>query len=147
MKIIFKIIPKKIYLNLLRYNKTLQNHLDLTIQNYESFYKEYNQIELEIIPKENFDSFESKFMNIEKEEKPYFHCFFNDEEEESKSLGRKQISKIKVKIDSEIKSLKGLFDSCFDLTEINFIKFNRKDFTDFSDMFKMCLNLTTIKYK
>ena len=76
LQTIFEMIPRIKFLNMIKNSKSFQKKLDLTIQDYYSFYKEYMQIELEIIPTGGFGSFESKFMNIEKSVLPYFHCFF-----------------------------------------------------------------------
>ena len=103
-KTIFQNMTIKNFLNILRYNKAYQKRLNLTIQYYATFYREYQQIELDIITEENFDSKKYKFMIIDPKDRNYFHCFFNDEQEESQRLARENISKIKVKIDPELKS-------------------------------------------
>ena len=63
-------------LELIRYNKKLQNSLNKSIESYI----EYTKIEIEINPKEGR---EGEFINIEDEkDKPFFHIFFDDNNEE-----------------------------------------------------------------
>ena len=56
---IYNIIPKKKKLTIVKYNKRIQNRLNLSIKDY----KEYCEIEIEIIPiKDKY----GKFINIKK---------------------------------------------------------------------------------
>ena len=79
----------KISLEIVKYNKYLQQRLKLNINNYEEFCQKYSSIELEIIPnnyKDNKDKY-NKFINItDKENEPYIHIFFNDNKEETKNI-------------------------------------------------------------
>ena len=135
LKKIFDNLHQKKLLEIIRYNKYLQNRLGKDINNF----KEYLRIEIEIIPKNNRTF---KFINISNES--YFHIYFNDNKEEIKVNSIKEkdkIDKIKIIIDKEINSLEGLFKKCDEIEEINFIKFNRKDITNMSYMFYECSSL------
>ena len=130
-------------LELIRYNKKLQNSLNKNINNYI----DYTKIEVEIIPKSGR---EGEFINIRNEnDKPFFHIFFdgNDEEEKRNYLTKAdEVEKIKIIIDNKIKSFSGLFKSCEVIKSINFTKFNRKNITDMSYMFTGCYSLETITF-
>ena len=144
---IFSYINQNKYLEIIRHNNALQTRLNITLKDYETFYKDYNQIEIEIKPIEYIEKREY-FINCENEDKSFFHIYFDDEKEERNQffLGEQEskVSKIIIKIDIGLKSLERLFDSIFILKEVTFIKFNRKDFTNMSKMFNMCINLTKI---
>ena len=130
-------------LELIRYNKKLQNSLNKSIESYI----EYTKIEIEINPKEGR---EGEFINIEDEkDKPFFHIFFDDNNEEEKRYYLTKsdaIRKIKIIIDSNIKSFRRLFLGCEVIHSINFIKFNRRNITDMSYMFTGCSCLEKINF-
>ena len=130
-------------LDIIRYNKKLQNNLNKNID----FYKEYTNIEIEIIPKENQSG---DFINISKENKSYCHIYFDEENSEIKRnyfTQNDMVKKIKVVIESKIKSFNELFRGCEYLENIKFIKFNRKDITDMSHMFIGCSSLKELNLK
>ena len=133
-----KYVLKKIFvnineiksLNIIRNSKKFQSLLGITIANYESAYKEYSKIEIEVSLNEDNKVDFNKF--IEKvNENPYFH--FENKENDNKYI---------LNIDVEVESLEGLFDGYLSINEINFIKFNRKDIKNMSKMFNSCINLT-----
>ena len=69
-------IKKK--LEIVKYNKRIQNRLNLCIKDY----KDYCEIEIEIIPvKDKY----GKFININKNDILYYHIYFNDKKEEIKN--------------------------------------------------------------
>ena len=142
LKLIFQNIKQNQYLELIKYNKNIQNKLDKSLEDY----KEYSRIEIDLRPIINY-AVDNKFINLNDNEKQYIHIFFNNNKKERKSCilqAKPKIQKIKIKLDYEIKSLKGLFKNCQCLEEINFIKFNRKDIIDMSEMFNGCKNLNKI---
>ena len=147
---IFRCMESYKYLHLIRYNKKIQNFLDLTIKDFELAYKDFNKIIIEIIADQEFQSISrskhTKWGNCSKEDAQYVHTYFNDEKEEflKTKIVPEEISKIKLIIDSGLKTFKGFFESIFLLKEINIIRFKRNDITDISRMFYMCVNLTTI---
>ena len=123
LKNIFEFDPHKTYLNLLKYNKKLQNKLKLSI---DSYYKAYSQIEIEVIPIDDLFSEKNKFINRRKEYKSSYHIFFNEEEKEiDRDYITKddKVSKIKIIIDFEVTSLKELFSECCYIKEIKFTNF------------------------
>ena len=140
---IFIILQKKNLLEIIKYNKKLQKRLNIDINSY----KEYLQIEIEIIPAENkYDD----FICFNKEDRKYYHIYFdnNDKEINKTSLNKKdEVSKIKIIIDHQVKSFNKLFYFCECIKSINFKKFNRKNITDMSHMFSWCLSLEQINLK
>ena len=84
-------ILSKIYINLVKkkslqifqYNKKLQNRLNLDIKNYKEYYEAFMLIEIEIIPCSNKYG---KFININENDKIYYHIYFNDNKEETKNI-------------------------------------------------------------
>ena len=145
---IFAFVPKKIYLKLGYYNKNLQEKLKLSIEEYKKF---SYQIEIEIIPDLNAlkkDELKNEFININnKKDKPFFHIYFDEDKKEINRnyLKKKEkVKKIKVLIDMEVNSLEELFNELQCVKEIKFIKFNRRDFTNYSYMFFNCTNLINL---
>ena len=124
-------------LNIIRYNKFLQNKLNIDIISY----KEATKIIIEIIPGEDFYG---DFIIIPFKQEKFFHIYFNDNEEEIKRnhfiFEDYKPKKVKVIIDREILSLRNLFYRSQNEI-INFIKFNRKDINDMSYMFYNCEKL------
>ena len=77
---IFSYLQKKVSYEIIKYNKKIQNRLDISLKDYKDYYEIYSDIELIIIPdgKNN-----GKFINIiNKEDDPLFHVYFNDSKEE-----------------------------------------------------------------
>ena len=136
---IFNNLQEKKLLEIIKYNKSLQTKLNKDINDYKNFLK----IEIEVIPaKYEY----GEFINI-KEAKRYYHIYFNDNKEETEKnyiTKDDEVTKIKIIIDQDIKSLNGLFRRCKCIEKINVIKFNRKDFTDMSFMFSNCSLLKEI---
>ena len=127
-------------LSIIRYNKTLQNRLDIGLKDY----KEYCQIEIEIgiIP-----FYLGKFINIKNNDKSYYHFYINDDKIETKRnviINDDEADTIKIVLDIEIKSLNGLFKDCKCIEKINFINFNRNDVVNMSNLFGGCTQLKKI---
>ena len=75
---IYDNMTKKKKLQIVKYNKRIQNRLNLSIKDY----KEYREIEIEIIPiKDKY----GKFINIKENDELYYHIYFNDNNEEIKN--------------------------------------------------------------
>ena len=97
------------FLSIIKYNKAIQNKLDITCKDFQK----YSLIEIEIIPVENeFGA----FINIlNQDEKQYFHIYFDDNKLEAKKNyldeGDK-VNKIKIIIEHPVKSFRALFYSC-----------------------------------
>ena len=109
-------MTKKKKLEIVKYNKRMQNRMNLSVKDY----KEYCEIEIEIIPKK--DEY-GKFIYIKEKDKLYYHIYFNDNKEEIKNkyeiYQNDKVKKIKIIIDDEVKSLEKLFENCFYIESIN----------------------------
>ena len=129
-------IKKK--LDIVKHNKKIQNRLNLSTKDY----KEYCKIEIEIIPKK--DEY-GKFININENDKLYYHIYFNDNKEEIKNkyeINKKdKVTNIKIIIDYQVKSFKHLFSWCNCIESINFKKFYRNNISDMSWIFSECYSL------
>ena len=151
LKIIIKNhLRKKTYFALAKINKKLQKKLDMNLDTYKHYFK---IIEIELFP--------ISYLQLELENKYYFikiknnrescHIYFNDNKE--KKITRNyitkddKVNKINIELDEGIKTLNGLFYECDVLKEIKFTKFNRNDFTDFSNMFYGCRFLSSLDIK
>ena len=75
---IYNNIPIKKKLGIVKYNKKVQNRLNLSIKDYKKYYEE---IEIEIIPAK--DKY-GRFINIQENDKLYYHIYFNEDEKEIK---------------------------------------------------------------
>ena len=113
---------------IIRYNKTLQNKIDLNLRDYINI---SSRIEIEIYPIENTDIF---YINLSKPEKgDNFYYYFNDDKKGIKDYDyfiqiNDKIKKINVIIEYENLSFNniGLFEGCKYIRKINFIKFKKR---------------------
>jgi len=140
LKEIFFYLNKYKYFEIIRYNKYIQNKIEIGLNDY----KEYLKIEIEIIPKKNRAKKPINFINVSNEKRSSYHIYFNDSTIETKrtDLTRNDdVSKIKIILDYEFKSFKGLFSDCKNCEKIIFKKINRRDIKDMSNMFKYCNSL------
>ena len=140
--IIIKQIAKNLeeikFLQIIRYNKKIQNRVNKTL----NYYKDLSTIRIEIIPVKNEYG---TFINCE--DYNNYHIYFNDNEKEIKRNSIEafeKVSKINVIIDYKIKSLKELFMGCECIEKINFTNFRRKDITDMSYIFYGCSSIKQI---
>ena len=116
---IYDNMSKKKKLIIVKYNKRIQNRLNLSIQDY----KEYCEIEIEIIPiKDKY----GKFIYIKEKDKLYYHIYFNDNKKEIKNKYEikegDKVKKIKIIIDYQIKSFEKLFYDCECIESIDSIE-------------------------
>ena len=106
------------------------------------YYSEkYSSIEIEIKPVN--DEY-GKFINFKKEDEKYYHIYLNNNKEEIKmnNINKyEEIKIIKIIIDYQVKSFKGLFGSCDCIESIYFKKFYRNNITNMSGMFCRCSSL------
>ena len=119
-------------------NKRIQNRLNLDVKDY----KEYCEIEIEIIPiKDEY----GQFININNKDKLYYHIYFNNSKKEIKNKyiikEKHKVTKIKIIIDYQVKSFYKLFYWCTCIESINFKKFYRNNITYMSFMFRGCSSL------
>ena len=138
---IFDYLQEKTFLEIIRYNKKLQKSTKTSINDYKSFHN----IKIELIPTENFKVGDI-FINFI-DERSSFHIFFDNSDEEIKLnyfTKIEKISKIRITLDTNIKSLRGLFKECKCLKEIYFTKFDNKNITDLGEMFQGCISLTKL---
>ena len=71
----FEFMTERKSLETIRYNKSIQKRIDISINNYKAYSEKYSSIELDIIPmKGKYDN----FINNNEEDKKYFHIYFND---------------------------------------------------------------------
>ncbi len=141
LKQIFTHLSTRISLSLVRYNKNIKSKLNIT----QKDYKKYCQIEVEIIPK-----WSGKFINFtnDKEEK-FFHIYFDKSKEEAFRnylTTEDKVKKIKIIIDSQIKSFYKLFQDCKCIKSINFKKFYRNNINNMDSMFSGCSDLKKNKF-
>ena len=146
LKKIFDNLKHNILLNIIRYNKGLQNKLNKDINDY----KDLLSIEIDIIPvREKIGN--SKFIHIDEKESytSFYRFYLNDNKEETKKNyieEKDKVTKIKVIIDYQKKSLKEQFKECEFIKEIYFIKCNNKNIIDMSYMFSGCRFLQKIDF-
>ena len=130
---------KRKNLKFFKYNKNVQNRLNLSSKDYKAYSEE---IEIEIIPTKDIFG---KFININNNDKLFYHIYFNDNKEEIKNKyeieEEDKVTKIKIIIDYQVKSFKGLFSWCYCIKSINFKKFYRNNITNMNSMFRGCSSL------
>jgi hypothetical protein len=132
-------IKKK--LEIVKYNKRIQNRINLRVKNYKEYSETFTPIEIEIIPTKGKYG---EFININEDDKLYYHIYFNDNKEEIKNKyiikeeddvtkqeyyieEEDKVTKIKIIIDYQVKSFKDLFSECKCIESINFKKFYRNN--------------------
>ena len=133
-------MTKQKKLEIVKYNKKVQNRLDLGVKDYKEYSETFTPIEIEIIPAK--DKYGFFFINIDVNDELYYHIYFNDNKEEIKKKYITQkyffgetakhiyfiseedkVTKIKIIIDYQVKSFKELFYKCRCIKSINFKKF------------------------
>ena len=62
-------------LEIIEYNKNFQKRINISINHYKAYSETKASIELDIIPKKGEYG---EFINIKKEDKKFFHIYFND---------------------------------------------------------------------
>ena len=77
---VFENIKRNKSLTIIKYNKKMQNRLNINIKDYKEYSELYSSIEIEIIPIKNEYG---EFINI-KGDKSYYHIYFNDDKKEIK---------------------------------------------------------------
>ena len=134
---LYDTMPKKKKLEIVNYNKRIQTRLNLSVKDYKEYSKAYSSIELELVPAKGKLG---EFINIDENDKLYFHIYFNDNKEEIKNKYRinktegmtkheyyieeeDKVTKIKIIIDYQVKSFQKLFYGCECIESINFKKF------------------------
>ena len=147
---LFDFMNERMSLEIIKYNINLQKRMNININNYKDYSEIFSSIELEIIPLQNKCG---KFLNINEEDKIYFHIYFNNNKEEIKKtelIEEDKISKINIIIDYQIISFYELFYNCECIESIKFKKFYRNNIIYMGGMFSECsslkqLNLSSFK--
>ena len=75
-------MTKKKKLEIVKYNKRMQNRINLNVKNYKEYSETFTPIEIEILPTK--DKYR-KFINIKENDKLYYHIYFNDNKKEIKN--------------------------------------------------------------
>ena len=141
---IFDHMAKKKALEIIKWNKKIQQRLNLDIKNYKDYSQRYSSIEIEL---KLADNQYGKFINISHEYKDYYHIYFNNSTEEEDKINIDEddnVQSIKIKIDYQIISLNELFLNCDCISSINFKKFSRNNIIYMSAMFSGCSSLKQI---
>jgi len=140
---IFKYIPEGQYLKILNHNKKMQKRLKISL---EDFKNNLNQMIIEMKSKNNASINNLKLNFIGEPNK--LHIYSVEENKDINKNGNISGEAIKIRLvidyDKKMNLLKGLFKSCTDIETLSFIKFNRRDILDMSDMFMNCESLTKI---
>ena len=96
------------YFKIIKYNKQIQKRLNISPDDYRDF----SIIKIELIPIENKSG---NFINIfNEEDRPYYHIYFDNDRKDKNRYYLKDddnAKKIMIKIDSQVKSLRNLFNS------------------------------------
>ena len=120
---IYANMNKKKSLEIIKYNKNIQNRINFSINDYKEYSKLFSSIEIEIIP---VSKIYDKFINLNRNEELFYHIYFNDNEEEIKHKYKideeDKVTKIKIIINYPIKSFKELFNNCMFIKSIYFKK-------------------------
>ena len=141
LKKVFDIMKKNKSLKIIKYNKKLQNRLNISINDYKEYTQIYSLIEIELKLDLNKYNNNDKFINISDNKKDYFHIYFDNSNEEIKRNYLEEddeVKTIRIIIDYHVKSFKGLFKNCSCISSILFKKFYRNNITDMSYMFYGC---------
>jgi len=146
LKQILENLHKKRLLQIIKYSKIIQEKINIGVNDF----KKYNEIEIEIfgyICDKNQNKI--SFINIPEADRPYYHIYFNNDENESKYdffSSDEKLIKIRIIIDYNIKSFDKLFHMCIGVRKISFIRFNRKNITSMYSMFSGCPYLREINF-
>ena len=109
LKKLYDYLKMKRFLEIVKYNKNIQQRVNIDINTFKEYIEKYSSIEIEIIPNENRSS---RFINrdIDKEDGLYYHIYFNDnKEKEIRKNCLKEgdhVSKINIIIDYQVNSFK-----------------------------------------
>ena len=145
LKEIFGNIRKGTLYKTIRYNKRLQNKLNITKKDYKDFGKIIIELYTNGCPSTDRPIFiYNNCLNLN-----YYHFYFNEDKNEQKEKKiyydiNRNVKKIRIELDYEVKSLCLLFKLCESIKAIHFLKFNRSDIRNIDRMFWKCDNLKEI---
>ena len=143
-------------LKIVKYNKNLQEKLNINLE----YYKKYFDIVIDIyLDKNNFTKRENiiKFINTENIYRGSINVFFKYNNDNNYGLFvneniyitkklRMNLEKIIVILKNDLNNFEKLFYRCFCIKRIDFLKFNRKDITSMKFMFTECTFLREINF-
>ena len=139
---------KRKLLEIIKYNKKIQQRLNININHYKECCETYSSIEIDILPIPKKYGIFIYFENEEDEK--YYHIYFNNNKEEeikrTELYEGENVSKINIIIDYQIKSFKNLFYYCQCVKSIYFKKFYRNNITNMSCMFYNCSSLEELNF-
>ena len=141
IKKIFNYMRKNKPFKIMKYNKKLQKRLNLSINDYKECNQLYTNIEIEL---KFVNNKYGNFINIPKNDKKYYHIYFDNSNEEINRDYLNENDKVKtinIIIDYQVLSLKKLFYKCKFIYSIFFKKFFRINISDMSYMFYECSSL------
>ena len=144
LKKTFDILPINKFLQIIKCNKKIKKRLNIAVNDYKEYSEIYSTIIIEMKIKSINDEFD-KFINIPNDEmKPYFHIFDYDTKKEINidDLSKnKDLTRIEINIDYQVKSFENLFRDCELIESIYFKKFYRNNINNMSNMFSGCSSL------
>ena len=79
---IYDNMTKKKKLEIFKYNKKIHSRINLSVKDYKEYSETFTPIEIEIIPKEGEYG---EFININENDKLFYHIYINDNKEEKKN--------------------------------------------------------------
>ena len=138
---LFHILLKKKSLDIIKYNKKIKERINISIKDYKEYSEIYSSIEIEIKPVNNKYG---EFINMNENDKKYYHIYFNDNKEEIKRNylnENENVTKLKIIIDFQVKSFYELFYNCKCIEYIYFNKFYRNNINNMGFMFYGCSSL------
>ena len=139
-------LPQKKSLEICKYNKNIQQRLNLCINNYKKFCESYSSIIIDIIPV-TYDY--GVFINFNEEDEKYYHIYFNNSKEEIKRKyikNHEKVNNINIKINYQVESFYKLFYDCKCIKSIYFKQFLRNNINNMSKMFANCLSIKEIDF-
>ena len=81
LQLLFNNLLKKKTLDIIKYNKIIKNRINISIKDYKEYSEIYSSIEIEIkLKKDRY----GEFININNENKKYYHIYFNNNKKEIK---------------------------------------------------------------
>ncbi len=92
---IFENMKKSKHLEIIKYNKKLQQRLNLSLNDYKDYSQLYTPIELEL-KLVNYKSNDNQFINISDDNMKYYHIYFDNSNKEVKRTELKWKDKVKV---------------------------------------------------
>ena len=138
---LFHNLLKKKSLDIIKYNKKIKERINISIKDYKEYSEIYSSIEIEIKPVNNKFG---NFINMNENDKKYYHIYFNDNKEEIKRNylnENENVTKLKIIIDFQVKSFYELFYNCECIEYIYFNKFYRNNINNMESMFYGCSSL------